>query len=123
MNTKANVKNEIKRLSYKIVYVSHKVVKNHIACYNVRYKGKLIRPPVAIKLRIPLNEIWISKKFQKYEKFILFHELKEIKYREKGYDRKTAHKMAREDDLLAWKNNPKWKKLNTEVIRIMKSEP
>jgi competence protein ComEA len=79
MKTKLNFKKEIKKLSYKVVYVPHKVVKDHIACYNVKYKGKLIRPPVAKKLRIPLNEIWISKKFQGYEKFILFHELKEIK--------------------------------------------
>jgi len=105
----------IKKLSYKVVYVPHKVVGEHIACYNVRYKGKLIRPPVAIKLHIPLNEIWISKKFKKYEKFILFHEMKEIKYRSEGYKRKVAHKMARRDEVMLWKYNPKWKKLNAEV--------
>jgi competence protein ComEA len=104
-----------KKLPYKIVYVPHKIVKDHIACYNVKFKGKIICPPVCKKMHIPMNEIWISRKFKRYEKFILFHELKEIRYRAKGYDRKTAHKMARRDEILLWKNNPKWKKLNAET--------
>jgi competence protein ComEA len=109
------MKIEIKKLGYRVVYVPHRVVKEHIACYNVSYKGKTIYPPVCKKMRIPINEIWVSRKFKRYEKFILFHELKEIKYRARGYDRKSAHKMARRDEILLWKNNIKWKKLNSLV--------
>ena len=50
-----------------------------------------IRPPAAEKLGIPLNEIWISEKWKKYERYILYHELQEIKYRAMGYGKEEAH--------------------------------
>jgi hypothetical protein len=49
-------------------------------------------------LKVPLNQIWISKRYRKHEGKILFHELQEIKYRSRGYSIKTAHLMARKDE-------------------------
>jgi competence protein ComEA len=110
-----NIEEEIKNLGYKVVYVPHEAIKDYNACYNVEYKGKAIRPPAGEKLRIPLNEIWISEKFREYEEYILYHELREIEYRAVGYDGKTAHTMAEEDEVLLWKNDQKWKKMNAEM--------
>ena len=92
---------EAQRLGYKIKYVDHRLVRKEIACYNVMYKGKKIAPEVAIeRLHIPRNEIWISKKYKKHEGIILFHELKEIAYRARGYSQKRAHEMARKAERL-----------------------
>ncbi|MCL5430326.1 MAG: hypothetical protein M1504_02505 [Candidatus Marsarchaeota archaeon] len=89
------------KLGYKIVYVNHNLVKKEIACYNVVYKGKRIAPRVAIeRLHIPKNEIWISKKYKKHEGIILFHELKEIAFRARGYSQEKAHEMARKAERL-----------------------
>ena len=55
------VEEEIKALGYRVVYVPEEVVGHHLACYNVEYEGKVIRPRVARRLKIPLNEIWISE--------------------------------------------------------------
>jgi competence protein ComEA len=102
---KTSPKDEIKRLGYKLVYVPHKVVTDHVAVYNVIYKGKHFMAPNREqqkkrneKLEMPLNQIWISKKYRKYEGVILFHELQEIKYQRRGYSIRTAHKMARKDE-------------------------
>ena len=84
--------------SYKIAFVPHKIIGNHLACYNVKYKGKIIRPRAAIKLKIPLNEIWISKKLKGKKKAVLYHELQEIKYRCMGYSGKKAHEKAKRDE-------------------------
>jgi len=88
------IKQRIKKLGYKIKFVPHKTIKDCIACYNVRYKGKIIYPKIAEKLDIPLNEIWISEKWKNKENNILFHELQEIKYRSMGYTPRKAHKKA-----------------------------
>ncbi len=79
------------KLGYKVEYVPHEVIKDYNACYNVIYKGKHIKPPTADKLGIPLNEIWISEKWKKYEKYILYCELAEIKFRAQGYNVEEAH--------------------------------
>lgn len=93
-----HMRDEVRDLGYDVVYVPHRIITDHIACYNVRYKGRKIAPEVAIKLKIPLNQIWISEEYKKYEGGILYHELQEIKYQHKGYDINTAHKMAKEDE-------------------------
>lgn len=57
MPKKSGIKEEIRKHGYKIMYVTHRVIKDYNACYNVEYKGKTIRPLAAGKLGIPLNEI------------------------------------------------------------------
>lgn len=94
-----NPRAEAERLGYKIVYVSHEVIKDYNACYRVIYDGKLIYPPAADKLGIPLNEIWISERFREYERYILFHELQEIKHRAEGLSVEEAHKKALKDEI------------------------
>ncbi len=96
---------EVRRLGYRVVYVPHSVVTDHIAAYNLVYGGRHFTAPNRRQqkkrnetLKIPLNQIWISKKYRKYEAKILFHELREIRYRRKGFSVKKAHEMAREDE-------------------------
>jgi len=92
------IKQKIKKLGYKIRFVPHELIKNHIAFYNVKYKGKIIRPKIAEKLRVPLNEIWISERYKNKLNNILFHELREIEYRRLGLTPKQAHKKAKKDE-------------------------
>ena len=63
---------EIKNLGYRVVYVPHEVIKDYNACYNVIYDGKNIKPNAADVMGIPLNEIWISERWKKYEKIHTF---------------------------------------------------
>jgi len=110
-----DLRREARRLGYKIVYVPHEVIKDHNACYNVIYDGKNIRPPAAEKLGILINEIWISKKWRKYEKYILYHELAEIKYRAMGYNVEEAHILAAAECIELWKNDPLWREMTVEI--------
>ena len=96
---------EIRQLGYKLIYVPHSIVTDHIAVYNLTYKGRHFLAPNKQQqkkrnetLKIPLNQIWISRKYKKHVRIILFHELQEIKYRRRGYSIKTAHEMARRDE-------------------------
>jgi competence protein ComEA len=91
------IKQKIKKLGYKIKIVPHEVIKDYIACYNVKYREKIVYPKVAKKLNIPLNEIWISERYKKKMDKILSHELREIKYRYMGYNERKAHKKASEN--------------------------
>jgi hypothetical protein len=93
------VRKAISRLGYKVVFVPHQLIQDHIACYYVEYEGKRIRPLAARRLHTPLNEIWISEKFREQEERILFHELQEITYRCKGYSGKKAHEKAQKDEM------------------------
>jgi competence protein ComEA len=106
---------EIKKLGYKIKYVPHEVMKDHNACYNVIYKGMIIKPPVANKLGIPINEIWISEKWRKYEEYILYHELAEIKYRFSGYNVEEAHILAEYECIKKWKYDAVWREMVVEL--------
>ncbi len=106
---------EADRLGYRVVYVRHRLLKDHNACYNVVCAGRHVRPSAARKLRIPLGEIWISERRRKYEGFVLFHELQEIKYRAIGLDGRTAHGRAERDELSLWKDDPLWLRMNAEV--------
>jgi len=97
--------------AYKIVYVPHEVIEGYNATYNVMCEDKLITTNTAKELDIPLNEIWISEKWKLYAKYIIFHELREIYYRAKGFERDNAHEKAMKDQFTLWKNNHLWLKL------------
>ncbi len=71
-----SIKEEIRKLGWRIRYVPHEVIEDFNACYRVRYKGKVIYPPAADKLGIPLNEIWLSELLKEYEEYVLFHEFR-----------------------------------------------
>ena len=103
------------KLGYKVKFVPHEVIKDYNACYNVIYKGKHIKPPAADKLGIPLNEIWISEKWKKYVKYILYHELAEIKFRAQGYNVEEAHILAEMECIRLWRNNPQWREFIVEM--------
>jgi len=72
------------------------------------YRGKVISPPAADKLSIPLNEIWLSERLKVFEEYVLFHELREIEYRYQGYEVSEAHIRARVDEGLRFCNDPRW---------------
>ncbi|MFP4001184.1 MAG: hypothetical protein ACLFU5_04720 [Thermoplasmata archaeon] len=114
MEENPNPKKELKRLDYDLVYKPHEDVAAHIAFYKVKYKGKEIAPPIVEKYNISLNEIWMSEKLRPYEKYILHHELQEIKYRAEGYGVKEAHEKASEDEKV-WRGEPKYEKLRREI--------
>jgi competence protein ComEA len=78
-------------------------------------EDKLITTNAAKELDIPLNEIWISEKWKPYTKYIVFHELREICYRAKGFERDDAHEKAIEDQLTLWRDD----RLFLEMIRDM----
>lgn len=114
MNVKTISSEELRKqvtaLDFKVVYVPHERIKYHNACYNVMVEGKKIFPPAAQSLRIPLNEIWISEHWEKYERFILYHELREIEYRRQGATAEDAHFLSQKDCILMWKDDPVWRK-------------
>lgn len=83
---------------WKIGYVPASLVGKHVACYNVEYAGVRFRPRAAVRLGIPLNEIWISEDFEDNEDGILAHEIREIELRTKGLGERRAHKIARNYD-------------------------
>lgn len=105
---------EAKRLGFKIVYIEPAKIEKYNACYRVKYKGQKIYPPAADKLGIPMNEIWISEKLKDFEKYILYHELREIKYRAEGFDVKTAHKRAVKDEKI-FEGDPMWERRRREI--------
>ncbi len=114
MNEKPRPREKVDRLGYKILYKPHEEIAEHMAFYKVEYKGKVIAPPIVEKYDISLNEIWLSEKFKPYEKFVLYHELQEIKYRAKGYGVKESHHKASKDEKI-WKGDPKWEELRREI--------
>lgn len=50
-----------------------------------------------------------------YEKYIFFHELREIYYRAKGISRNEAHEKAIQDGFVLWENDPLLWKLIREI--------
>ena len=105
----------VEELGFKIVYKPHEIMRDYNATYNVIYKGKRITNPAGMKLRIPDNEIWISEKWRKYERYILFHELQEIKFRAKGYDVEDAHYLAEWECIKRFRNEPAWREFIVEL--------
>ena len=114
-----NDRDTLERLGYRVVYVPHEIICKYNACYRVLYEGKEINPPAADELGIPLNEIWISEKYRRYERYILHHELVEIRYRAEGYDVKSAHRMAMEG-FEVWEREDLWEELQREVNLMSK---
>ena len=120
MKSKKNaiLKETMKLLSkypYKVRYVPHETIENYNATYNVTYDSKHITTGAAKELNVPLNEIWISELWKPYEKYVLFHELREIYYRAKGVSRDEAHEKAIQDGFSLWKDDPLLLKLIREV--------
>jgi len=107
-----------KRLGYVVRYVPHRVIADYNATYNVEYEGRHIITGAAKGLRIPLNEIWISEMWRPYERYILFHELREIHYRGKGLDSKSAHGKAVQDQLKMWKDDAEFWRMVAEIKRM-----
>ena len=99
------------KCSYKIVYVPHEAIEDYNATYNVSCENKLITTNAAKQLGIPLNEIWVSEVWKPYEKYILFHELREIYYRAQGLSRDEAHETAICDAHSLWENEPQFHKM------------
>jgi len=121
MTSRDNV-NEFKRivgkLGYKVVYVPHNIIEDYNATYNVIYQGKVITTNASKKIGVPLNEIWISEMWKPYEKYILFHEIKEIEYKAAGLDSQEAHERAAKHALPEWKNDPTFQKMIKEIKRM-----
>ncbi len=110
-----NIREEIERLGYRVVYKPHPVMKDYNATYNVIYGGKRITNNAGIKLKIPTNEIWVSEKWRKYEKYILFHEFTEIKFRAKGYGIEDAHYLAEMECIKRFRDDPQWREFVVEL--------
>lgn len=109
---------QAKRYGYTVRYVPHALIADYNATYNVGYEGQHIITGAARKLRIPLNEIWISEMWRPYEEFILFHELREIQHRRKGLNPKTAHEKAIEDTPKRWKKDALFQKMIKEIKKM-----
>ena len=93
---------------WKIRYVPHRVIKDYNACYRVVYRGRVIYPPAADVLGIPLNEIWLSEKLRRFERYVLFHEVAEIVFRYLGHDVRGAHLAARVAEAIRFCRDPEW---------------
>lgn len=104
----------VRERGWTLEYVPHDVIARYNACYRVEYDGDLIYPPAANDLGIPTDEIWISEQWRKYERFILYHELREIEHRAAGHDVATAHELAERDERALWQDNPRWRVMNYE---------
>ncbi len=114
VSEKENPKEEAERLGFDVVYVPYEKIEDYNACYRVRYRGEEIYPPAADRLGIPMNEIWLSEKLKEFEKYILYHELREIKYRYAGHSVEKAHEKAVEDEKV-FEGDPEWEKLSLEI--------
>jgi competence protein ComEA len=95
----------------------HSVIEDYNATYNVTCRGKHMTNNAAEALKIPLGEIWISELWRPYEKFILFHELREISCRADGLGRDEAHEQAVKDGLPLWQDNSLWQRMVREIAK------
>lgn len=94
MPSRPNTRDKLASLSYRVRYVPHEVIGQHVACYHVVYEGRLVKPAAAETLGIPLNEIWLSEQYRDREERVLYHELCEIQYRAQGWSAARAHRQA-----------------------------
>ncbi len=93
---------EVDSLVYRVRYVPHETIGEHVACYHVVYEGRTVKPEAADSLGIPLNEIWISESYRDREERVLHHELREIQYRARGWKPGRAHRQAAKDEEAAF---------------------
>ncbi|WP_265111154.1 helix-hairpin-helix domain-containing protein [Halosolutus halophilus] len=114
VRTRPDPKAEMEALGYDIVYKPHKQMAEYNAFYRVEYDGDVIAPPAARRMGVPLNEVWLTEFLRPYEKYVLYHELNEIKYRAEGYGVEEAHELALEADKF-WADDPKWDELWREI--------
>jgi competence protein ComEA len=106
------------RYGYRVVYVSHRIIEDYNATYNVMCAGKLITTSAAKELDIPSGEIWISELWRPYGRFIVFHELREIYCRAEGFGRNAAHEKTRRDEASLWKDDLLWQKMNRDIAEM-----
>ena len=92
-------------LGYRVRYVPHEVVGDHVACYHVVFEGRTVRAGPE-EVGIPLNEIWLSEHYRDVEERVLYHELREIEYRASGWTPDKAHRQARLDEEAAFGPRP-----------------
>lgn len=114
VDTTLSPRTEMEELGYVIVYKPHEVMAKYNAFYHVEYDEQVIAPPAAERMGVPLNEVWLTEFLRPYEKYILYHELNEIKYRARGFSVDEAHEQALEDDKI-WKGDPKWDEFQREI--------
>ena len=114
VDTSLDPRAEMEDLGYDIVYKPHATMAEYNAFYRVEYDGEVIVPPAARRMDVPLNEVWLTEYLRPYEKYILYHELNEIKYRAQGYDVERAHELAVEADHI-WEGDSKWEELQHEI--------
>ncbi|MFO8034281.1 MAG: hypothetical protein R6U88_03835 [Candidatus Bipolaricaulota bacterium] len=115
MNRRTEARREMEERGWIIRYVPHEIIRDHMACYRVTFDGQEIYPPAAEKLGIPNGEVWLSTRLKRYEDFVLFHELAEIKHRAAGYSVKEAHRKAEKDELQRFGDDPLWLEMNSQL--------
>jgi competence protein ComEA len=101
--------------AYTVRYVPHEVIEDYNATYNVVFENKHVTTGASERLKIPLNEIWISEMWKPYETYIIFHELREIYHRAKGLSRDEAHEKAVEEGSSLWRDESLWQKMIRDV--------
>ena len=106
MPSPTNTRGKLAALGYRVRYVSHRVIGEHVACYHVVYEGRVVKPAAADTLGIPLNEIWLSEQYRDREERVLYHELREIQYRARGCSPSRAHRQALLDEEAAFGPRP-----------------
>ncbi len=112
-----NARSQIQKLGWRIKYVPHNVIEDYNATYNVEYEGINVVTDAAKELGIPLNEIWISELWKPYEKYLLYHEVREIQHQAAGFAPAEAHEKALRDGRTYWKDDS----LYREFLRKLKA--
>ena len=102
MTPPSNARQEVNSLGYHVRYVPHETIGEQVACYHVVYEGQTVKPKAAEALGIPLSEIWISESYRDREESVLYHELREIQYRARGWKASRAHRQATKDEESAY---------------------
>ena len=115
MQKKYDPMEEIKRLDYEPIYKPHSQVADYMAFYKVKYDGEVIAPPIVEKFDIGLDEIWMTERLKSFEKYILHHELQEIKHRARGCGVSEAHEKALLDGEEVWGDEKGWQRLQREI--------
>jgi competence protein ComEA len=105
-------RDRIEAHGWDVVYVPHEDIWRYNACYRIELDGEVIFPPAADDLGIPLNEVWLSERWREYERYLLFHELREIQYRAAGLGKTEAHARAEQDELDRFGDEAAWREMN-----------
>ncbi len=101
--------------AYKIRYVPHEIIEDYNATYNVVFRGKIYYNKCCQEVKVPLNDIRISEMWRTYEKYIIFHELREIYYRANSFSRDEAHEKASQDGFYLWGKDVLFNKMISEI--------